>query len=368
MNNKFKSIISTVVFTVLIFSFSLTCYLKGDAEYSISERRALAQAPELSVKTLANGEFMNKFEEYSTDQFPFREQLRFIKSAFSMLGMRKLDNNGLFVSNGHISKIDSPESEYMKDYAARKFKSIYDSFIDGKNANVYFSIVPDKNFILAKKNRYPSLDYDGFIEDMKLKTDYMQYIDITHLLSVDDYYTTDTHWKQECITDIAWELASKMGTDAKAEYKVNTLDNPFYGVYHSQLALPFDADTIHYLTNDTIDGVKVTYYDTGSPKAGDMYNMDKAYSKDPYEMFLSGVAPLITIDNPNAETTKELVMFRDSFGSSLAPLLAEGYSKITLVDIRYIMSSFVGNFADFNNADVLFIYSTALLNNSTAMK
>lgn len=368
MNSKLKNIISTAVFAVIILSLSLSCYLKGDAEYSTSERRALAQAPVLSAKTLTSGEFMDKFEEYSTDQFPLREQFRFIKSAFSMLGMRKLDNNGLFVSNGHISKIDTPESEYMKDYAAKKFKSIYDSFIDGKNAKVYFSIVPDKNFILAKKNGYPSLDYNGFIEDMKSKTDYMQYIDITHLLSVDDYYTTDTHWKQECITDIAVELASKMGADARAEYTVNTLDNPFYGVYYSQLALPFEHDTIHYLTNDTIEDAVVTYYDTGSPKVGDMYNMDKAFSKDPYEMFLSGVAPLITIENPNAKEKKELVMFRDSFGSSLAPLMLEGYSKITVVDIRYIASSFVGNFVDFDNSDVLFIYSTALLNNSTAMK
>ena len=85
-------------------------------------------------------------------------------------------------------------------------------------------------------------------------------------------------------------------------------------------------------------------------------------------MFLSGVAPLITIENPNAGTDKELVMFRDSFGSSLAPLLAEGYSKITVVDVRYMQSSLVGNFVDFENSDVLFIYSTALLNNSTAMK
>ncbi len=368
MNNKLKSIISTVVFASLIFSFSATCYLKGDAEYSLSERRALAKAPELSVKTIANGEFMDKFEEYSADQFPMRENLRFVKSAFSMLGLRKLDNNGLFVSNGHISKIDSQESEYMKDYAAEKFKSIYDSFIDGKNANVYFSIVPDKNFILAKKNGYPSLDYDRFIEDMKLKTDYMKYIDITHLLSIDDYYTTDTHWRQENITDIAGELGSKMGVDVEAEYILNTLDNPFYGVYYSQLALPFKPDTINYLTNDVIDSAKVTYYDTGAPKEGDMYNMDKAYSKDPYEMFLSGVAPLITIENPNAKSDKELVMFRDSFGSSLAPLMVQGYKKITVVDIRYIMSNFVGNFVDFNDADVLFIYSTALLNNSTAMK
>ena len=159
-----------------------------------------------------------------------------------------------------------------------------------------------------------------------------------------------------------------MGTNVKSDYKVNTLDNPFYGVYAGQYAIPVKPDTIKYLTNNTIDNCIVTYYDTGMPEVREIYNMDKAYSKDPYEMFLSGVAPLITIENPNAKTDKELVMFRDSFGSSLAPLLAEGYSKITVVDIRYMQSSFVGSFVDFENCDVLFIYSTALLNNSTAMK
>lgn len=368
MNSKIKCIVSTVVFTLLIFGFSATCYLKPDTEYSLAERRALAAMPELGTKTIASGEFMQSFEEYTVDQFPMREKFRFLKTAFSTLALKKLDNNGLYIANGHISKIDEKENEYMKNYAAEKFKFIYDSFIDGKGANVYFSVVPDKNAFLAQKNGYPSLNYYSFIEDMKSKTEYMEYIDITHLLTADDYYTTDTHWKQENIVDIAEELASKMGTDVKSEYTVNTLDKPFYGVYYGQLAMPFGPDTIKYLTNDAISNAKVLYYDTGIPKAGDMYNMQKANSKDPYEMFLSGVAPVITIENENAKTNKELVMFRDSYGSSLAPLLCEGYKKITLLDIRYVMSNFVANFADFENADVLFIYSTTLLNNSTAMK
>ena len=37
-------------------------------------------------------------------------------------------------------------------------------------------------------------------------------------------------------------------------------------------------------------------------------------------------------------TDRELVIFRDSFASSLAPLLMEQYAKITLVDIRYPVS------------------------------
>lgn len=365
---KIKNITLTFVFAAIIFLVSAICFVKPAESYSDSERRALAQMPELSVETVSNGSFMDGFEEYSADQFPFRDELRSVKTIFATKVLRKLDNNGLFMAEGHISKIDDAENEYMLDYAAERFRYIKDTFIKDENTNIYFSVVPDKNFVLAPENGYPSLDYDSFIQKMRDRTEYMQYIDITDLLSADDYYTTDTHWRQEKITDVAKRLAETMGTKIKGGYKVNTLDNPFYGVYTGQLALRLFPDVINYLTNDIIDGCKVTYYDTGMPEEGDMYNMEKAYGKDPYEMFLSGSAPLVTIENPYAETDKELVMFRDSFGSSLAPLMAEGYKKITVVDIRYIQSSFVGNFVNFDNCDVLFIYSTALLNNSTAMR
>lgn len=96
--------------------------------------------------------------------------------------------------------------------------------------------------------------------------------------------------------------------------------------------------------------------------------MEKAASRDPYEIFLGGADPLIIIENPNAEREKELVVFRDSFGSSLVPLLVSEYSKVTLIDTRYMQSAAIGSFVKFDNQDVLFLYSTLILNNSLAMK
>lgn len=81
-------------------------------------------------------------------------------------------------------------------------------------------------------------------------------------------------------------------------------------------------------------------------------------------MFLTGSRALITIENPNATEDRELIVFRDSFGSSIAPLLAGGYSKVTLVDIRYISPAMIGRFVDFEGWDVLFLYSSQILNNS----
>ena len=366
--NKVKSIIITVIFAVFIFSVSAACYFKPDTDFSYSERRELLKRPKLSVETVTSGEFMNNFETYTADQFPMRGVMRGIKAFFVEKILMQYENNGVFRAEGHLSKIDNEENPYMLDYASNLFTQIVDRYAKDKNTNIYFSIVPDKNYFLAAKNGYPSLDYEGFISRMKEKTSSMKYIDVVPLLSLNDYYTTDSHWKQENITDIAEHLASEMGTDAKSSYTTNTLTNSFYGVYSGQYALPVEPDSIKYLTNDTINNCIVTYYDTGMPKTGNMYNMKKAEGKDPYEMFLSGSTPLATIENPASKTDKELVMFRDSFGGCLAPLLAEGYKKITVVDIRYMSSSFIGNFVNFENADVLFIYSTALLNNSTALR
>ena len=365
---KIKCIITVVLFSLFLFSVSALCYFAPAQKYSNSERRELTQLPTLNFQTINSGEFMKSFENYTADQFPFRDRFRSVKAMFSSFVLNKAENNGIVFVGGHISKIDKEENEYMMNYAAEVFRDVYEKNIKGKNANLYFSVVPDKNYYLAGKYLYPSLNYEQFIEKMKNKMDYMTYIDITGHLSEKNYYKTDTHWKQETISDVAQMLAHSMGNDVGADYSVKTLDNPFKGVYYGQGALPVKPDTIKYVTNDTLENCTVTYYDTGMPEKREMYNMEKAYGKDPYEMFLSGVAPLVVIDNPNAKTNRELVMFRDSFGSSLAPLMVEGYSKVTLVDLRYMSGSFLEKFVNFDNADVLFIYSSTILNDSLALK
>ena len=69
-----------------------------------------------------------------------------------------------------------------------------------------------------------------------------------------------------------------------------------------------------------------------------------------------------------SETEAGGVMEMPVFGSSMAPLLAEGYRKITLVDTRYIAPELLRNFVSFENADVLFLYSALILNQSSALR
>lgn len=365
-----KNILSIVIFACLLYGFSAMCILSPKAEFSVSERRPLASMPQISVKGFLNGSFAEGFEEFATDTVPFRDGLRSVKAFFATTVLKKAENNGVFVTEGHISKIDNPVNDDMMDYAADKFSAIADRYVkEDSGCRLYLSIIPDKNYVLPGASKYPVTDYELLAQKMQERIDFMEYIDIYPILDKDDFYFTDSHWKQEEITHVAEHIATAMGRDVSARYTKVVADENFRGVYAGQLALKTPPDTLCYLTNPTLENATVTYYDTGMPKEGSMYNMDKLRGKDPYEMFLSGAAPVVTMDNPNPpEDGRELIVFRDSFGSSIGPLFLEGYSRVTLLDIRYVNSGMLSGFADFENADVLFLYCASLLNSSTALR
>lgn len=366
--NKLKSTVGVSIFAFLLVLSFVMCVFKAPGEISESERRELAQLPNISLESVFSGEFMTDFEKYTTDQIPFRDFLRGIKADFSTNILLKSDNNGLFVANDHISKIEYPKNPEMLEYALEKFRFIYDNYLKNNNENIYFSIIPDKSIFLAEKSSYPAIDYDDFANEMKKGMEYAKFIDIKPLLTIDDYYRTDSHWKQECIVKVAQKLSEEMGTSITDNFTKHTLDIPFYGVYARQSTLKVKPDTISYLTNETIDNCIVQTYETGPAKDSVVYNFEKAEGNDPYDFFLSGSQPLITIRNKNATTDKELIIFRDSFGSSLSPLLTEGYKKITVVDLRYLQTTYLKGFITFEGQDILFIYSTTMINNSTAIR
>ena len=80
MQNKTKNIIITIGFVVIIIAIFLINLISKDEQISITERRKLAQFPEITIKKILNGDFMDKLEEYAEDQFINRDFFRTIKS------------------------------------------------------------------------------------------------------------------------------------------------------------------------------------------------------------------------------------------------------------------------------------------------
>lgn len=323
--------------------------------------------PELSASSYLSGKFMSGYEDYATDQFPLREQFRTLKALMGLYVFGQKDNNGVYLADGSAAKLEYPLNEGSVAHAADRFRYLYETLMAGTNAKVYLSVIPDKNYFLAEANGYPALDYQALTDALRKQTEFAAYIDLFGTLTADDYYRTDSHWRQENLLTAADTLAAAMASRCRtAAIQNGHWTGHITACITATPPCPWEPDRLTYLTSDLLDACTVYNYETG--KTGPIYDLAKGAGKDPYELFLSGSVSLLTIENPNADTDRELVIFRDSFGSSLAPLLVPGYAKVTLADIRYLPSSQMGKYLTFTDQDVLFLYSAPVLNNSETLK
>ena len=366
MKKKTQQIYTIVVMAVLIFGLSLFAVLKPAGDFSESERRPLEQLPELSIKTLLNGDFMDSFENYTNDQFPMRDTFRAVKALAKYYLFGLSDNNELYFADGHVAKLDFPINQESLDHAADRFNELYETYMKDKVNKVVFTVVPDKGFYLGEENGYPVMDYGYMISFFKNELPFANHVEIFGLIDENDYYLTDTHWQQQSITPVADKILSALGARPFENLEEKVATENFHGVYYGQSALPLKPEKIVYLTNPELEAMSVFNFETG--KTGGIYDFEKLNGKDPYEFYLSGAVPLLEIENPSAEGERHLIIFRDSFGSSLAPLLMRDYSKITIIDTRYLLPNFIGNYVDFEGADVLMTYSTLILNDSFIIK
>ena len=337
-------------------------------DISEAERRKLAAMPDVTVESILNGKFMTDFEKFTLDQFPLRDGFRTLKALVHYNLLQQGDNNGIYVADGYAAKLEYPLNKTSLDGALKKFNHIYETYLAGTDCNAFVSVVPDKGMYLAEENGYPAMDYGALFEAVESGMEWAQFVDISDLLEVSDYYRTDTHWRQEKIADVAQRICAAMGAAGfdVTELTQMTVGRPFYGVYYGQAALPMQPEEIHFLSNDLLTNCTVYNYETG--KTTSVYDVEKLESRDLYDVFLSGAAALLEINNPAASTDRELVVFRDSFGSSLIPLLVKDYATVTVVDTRYMAPDFLKQYLEFDNQDVLFLYSTLILNSSGALK
>lgn len=351
-----------LLFAVFFAALTIACWTHAPNAESLTERRKLAQKPELTAQSFLSGRFASNFESYTQDQFPLRESFRTLKAVFQTKVLGRSDNNNIYVNNDILAQLEYPEDLNSADYAAGKFQEVVSRYLDDSN-RVYLSVIPDKGYFLEG---IPKMDYDAFVDRLTEQANSANYVNIFPTLTLNSYYRTDTHWRQEQLLPTAQALATAMGKEIGDDFSVEDTGISFRGVYAGQSALPVDGEKMYYVTSSAIQSA--TVWDGEHSRAMGVYDSEKLNSRDPYEFYLSGSLSLITLTNENAATEDRLILFRDSFGSSIAPYFLDCYKEVTLVDIRYLPVSRLGKVIDFENADVLFLYSTLVLNHSETLK
>lgn len=262
----------------------------------------------------------------------------------------------------YMDDIGTLRPDSVKNFAAKIENLAADQL--KKAANLYYSVIPSKSYFVNDKLGTP-FDYGQMKSILGKNVKSAQYIDLFGALQLEDYYKTDPHWRQECLQDVVDTLGKTMGFSVDlSTFTANTTE----GItgQHGQGKEGFPTETLTYLTSAAMEQVKVNNWDQTAPAT--IYDVAALEGDSPYDVFLSGPTPLVTLENSNATSDKELVIFRDSYSCSLAPLLVEQYKTVTLVDLRYMMSSLLPQYVDFAGKDVLFLYNEQVVNHSEMLK
>lgn len=369
MNRKIKQNIG-ILFLLILLTGMIGGILLPDQMLSYTERRKLSQFPELSIESILDTDFSSTLETYLLEQFPGRDLFRTIKAEFDTWFLRKLDSNGYVKIENQLFEIRTSNDESQVVAAAELFEKIVGTYF--ADAQVYYSVIPDKNMFVNSLPQFNYYNVDLILADTFTSGTSIQVFDT---LKLEGYYDTDLHARQECLIPLANALLVGMGVDSEIldldDYQQVLATDEFYGGYSANSAYLADPDELYYLENDLLQNTVVYDYETDT--TGPVYTLDKLDGMDYYDIFLGGARALLTLENPEVENGKKLIIFRDSFGSSISPLLLGAYEEITLVDLRYVSADYAMRLLNVDEQDgvyddVLFLYQVQVLHNSSSMK
>lgn len=343
-------IITFLFIGILVLFMSLFLVFK-DREISFLERRKLTNYNSLKE------DFTGNLDKYMNDQMPFRDSFIMLNNKFQRYILNNIESNKVYIENDYLIEKNYPENPKSITNFIKKINYIKKEYL--KDNRVFYSIIPDKSAFLTKGLK---IDFNSLNSYLFYNLD-LEYINIFDLFTINDYFKSDIHLKQDSYFKVIKKMSAKLGFDyQELDYEKNYFKN-FYGGSLAKAPVKIKEDLI-YLTNRMIKEATVKHLEYGQKEVYDTAMLGKI---DTYNVFLSGASSLIEI-NTKINNNKELIIFRDSFGSSLAPLLIPYYHKITLVDLRYISMDILPNYLDFKDTDILFLYSTLIVNNSEILK
>ncbi len=343
-----KDKIKIILFLTIIYIVPLIIFIKKDTLLSYTERRVLITKEELKKNPL------NNIENYLKDQFPKRDKLINISSIYKRYILKNYETNNAYLYKNVIIEKNYPLNTQNINNFITNINKINKTYF--KNNNKLLLIIPDKSYYLSNKN-YLKIDFN-YLELLLNK------IEINHKflnnLTLNDYYKTDIHLKQSSYLKILKEINPKF---QNINYTKKVLKD-FKGSSYSKIPV-VKSEELEYLTNNIIENSIVTHFEY--PNIKNVYNLENYNKLDPYSIFLNGPSALIEIETQN-DSNKELIIFRDSYASSLTPLLLPYYKKITLIDLRYITLKEALKRVETINKDILYIYGTEIINNSNVLK
>ena len=357
----YRKVLSITILAFLILMGIIGVFMP-DKKASEMENRILAQKPIFTWKDLKNGKFTSKYEEYITDQFPFRDLWVSVKSNTERI-LQKKDNKNVYLGKeGYL--LQKPEA-LDKELLSKNIDAINKFADNNRDLKTYFLLAPNSVEILKDKLPPFANTYDQYsvINDIKssLKPN-VNFVDI-----YDDfkqhkeeyiYYKTDHHW-----TSLgAYYAYNKLGSImeykplAIKDFDIDKVTDEFYGTLYSRGNFTFiKPDSIHLFKSKGDSSVKVEYLDD-EKESNNLYEPKHLKTKDKYSVFLDGNHALTTIKT-DLNNGKKLLVLKDSYAHSLVPFLTNHYEEIHMIDLRYFNMPVQQYMKEYDIKEVLLLYN-----------
>jgi hypothetical protein len=279
----------------------------------------------------------------------------------------KSEINDIYITDDMlIEKLEEPNYEEVNNsttainnLASRFTNPDYYVLLAPTSAGIYLDELPT-NAPQVDQKEFIDYVYGSLSEDVTSidvyntlyasKSEYIYYRNDHHWTSLGAYYTYNTAIQKLGFSPIAYD-----------KFNIEHTTNDFKGTFYSKTLYDgIKADTIDIYTLDKSEGIESMTVNDGTSETvfDSLYDRSYLQTKDKYGMFLSENNPIVTIKT-NVDNDKKLLIIKDSYANSFVPFLAEHYSEITVLDLRYIgiTSENVVNVNDYNQ--VLFLYNAS---------
>lgn len=360
-NRKKAKLFSLSVMMVMTMLLLFNIF-KKPTEFSELENRNLAQFSKPTFTTVTNGEFMNSFSEYITDQFSFRDFFVAVKANVERL-IGKKGNNGIHF--GYDSYLIQRTQGYNQQEIDENINTIR-AMAETQRFNLSLAVVPSAFEVLQDK--LPINAYDNvYGKLMDSVTAGLDGVPVTIVNTRDTlyeareeyiYYRTDHHQTALGSYYTYRDIVNALGITPYeySDFDIEMLSNEFYGTCYSKAPI-LEAKPDEIVAFKLKDGFNATVEVPGSDyRLEGLYDNEKLKVKDKYSVYLGGNQPL-TVVKSDCGTGRHLAIFKDSYAHSITPFLANHYESIHLIDLRYFTDDMVGYMLQNGITDVMFLYS-----------
>lgn len=327
--------------------------------FSDSERRYLAEPPKLSAASWKDWSFDDAVETYLADQLPGRDALVGLNAYTMLLSGRQVSEEIWRDREGYL--VETPVTA-TGDQVTKRLNRIA-SLGEKTGLPAYVLAVPSTGYVRwgTLPQALATLYYPEqlLLEEIASAPGVIP-VPLTKTFWQEGqswYYRTDHHWTGEGAYAAYRIFMETAGRDALSydRFYHHTVDG-YVGSTRSRSALWLTKGDILTIDEPMDTQVRVTFSD--DDKAYDsLFFYDHLQEYDWYPLFLDGNHPLTVIEDLTAPDGPVLVMVKDSFGNTLAPLLAPTYSRIVMVDPRYYRGSVSDLCAEYGADELLFCYS-----------